>query len=192
MNQRKSYPDRSKYLYYKTKVNGTFVLTNCYGDIILSSDVDDDEFNQDCQKLSHYKRDEFSVLQSEYFIHKWNNPSVYEKTYEEANFTHKALMRGFKANILKEKFYPYTNWFGVSAGAYTGMSPDEVLSKGNKRIFLSIQGMLTPNEASVLYPELSKQMALKYICFMEGDNEVYKTYTGEVPSEKIIEDFIND
>ena len=111
-------------------------------------------------------------------------------TYENANFIHKALIMGFEP--YPKYFNPNDNWFGVSAISDKGHTPDAKLTRGNKKIILSLQGtyMPFPKEITPQWESLAKQIALKYLGFYEGDQIKYETWFGNLPSNEFIERFI--
>jgi len=107
----------------------------------------------------------------------------------ESNFMKMAIDNGFTP--YPKDFRPYDNWFGVSK-----MHPDAMLTKGEKKITLSLQGLATPfpynhaNRGEIL-AALSAR-SVKYICFQDGEKVVYENYFGELPTTELIEQFINE
>lgn len=126
-------------------------------------------------------------LEEKFRQHKRSFPQYYFPTYKEANFTHKALCKGF--TTINDDFDPYNNWFGVSL-----YSPDVNLVRENKRIVLSLQGFLMripkPEENIQGWHEVSKQRSLKYLAFMDDNDIKYETFFGNLPDEEFIEQFI--
>ena len=112
-------------------------------------------------------------------------------TYEEANFTRRALMNGFVAS--PAHFNPCHNWFGVSACAYPGYTPDAILTRGNKKIQLSLQGfgMPMPKKPPPEFWVLADKLNLKYLGFFIDGKAIYQTWYGELPDMEFIENFIS-
>ena len=140
--------------------------------------------------LKTFGRELMRGLQEKVRQHKRNFPQYYEPTYEEANFSHKALIKGFVP--FPEYFKPYDNWFGVSACAYQGYTPDAILTRGDKKIILSLQGMAMPMPKEKIegWDEVAKECNLKYLAFINGEKTEYETYFGQLPSAEFIEQFI--
>ena len=124
-------------------------------------------------------------LENKVRAHKKEFPQYYVETYEEANFVHKAIYKGFKS--IDAPISPYFNWFGCSRYA-----PDQRLKRGDKKIILSLQGMgmPPPKEFTPQWQEVAKEKALKYLGFYNGDAVEYETYYGNLPDKEFIEEFI--
>ena len=106
-----------------------------------------------------------------------------------SSFIGKFFKSGFPNENLccssKKPIYPKNNWFGVSV-----YNPDLVIKKGTKILIMSLQRFLTPLEGFIKHKELSKNMGLRYVCMREAENVVYETYTGEIPSDEILNNFL--
>jgi hypothetical protein len=119
------------------------------------------------------------------------------------NFIQKILEAGFVEQGQKELFellphkerwipkwwenYPYDkDWFGVCID-----HPDSWFCKDgfNGELQLSLQGVQTPkpNEEDKV---LMENRACRYICIRIGDDIIYETFSGEIPPENIINQFI--
>lgn len=184
-HKRKFYPSYGKFSCYTTRYNGTWVLRNGTGETLF-------EFESEEQKTIHagaminILKIMYRNMEDEYLSHKRFNPQYYYPTYEEANFTHRALMNGFEPR--PENFDPYNNWFGLST-----YDPDARLTRGNKTIILSLQGigMPEPKEITDGWYEVAKQGALKYLCFYIDEKVIYETWFGQLPEMDFIEQFIS-
>ncbi len=153
-----------------------------------------EQADQQIDILKHFAWEIRRGLEEKVRQHKKEFPKYYIPTYEEANFTHKALYKGFTADV--PAFNPYENWFGVSVSIVQGMYPDAILSRNNKQIILSKYGICTrtPLETEEKYSEfkkLSKSGSIKYLCFKNNDQIEYETFSGELPSNEFIEQFIS-
>jgi|ERR1700733_4195499 len=188
-NKRKIVPSWDDYICYTTMQNGKFVLKNGRN-IVLYTFSDEDDCKIKCQSIVDTLMNFYWQKEKEYKKHCFHNPSFYLKTYEEANWTHRALINGFISD--RPDFNPYENYFGVSVPTSHGLYADALLKRGNKHIILSLQGMMIPS--SITFSEeikiLFKNRAVKYISFFVNDKMVYETFSGIIPSMEFIEDFI--
>lgn len=120
--------------------------------------------------------------------YKRDNKDAYIPLYEEANFVHKLIYRGFIPRTVNGRFTPYDNWFGVSA-----YSPDLTLKRGKKFVKMSLQGVSIPfdipEDRAIELAPIFKERACRYMCFVDGDNMLYETFTGELPSNEFITEF---
>lgn len=189
-------PDWDEYSAFTTKRDGKWVLKNSKGDILFTFESEKDK----CLKAQSIINVLFKIYrnkQKKYEIHMRKNPQCYIPTYEEANWVHKAMYRGFEPLKHMEGFKPFDNWFGVSV-----YKPDVKLVKENGRsITLSLQGIYTrfkfdsvkeQQEHYKKYKELYENMSIKYICFKENKQIVYEDFTGKLPEMHFIEKFINE
>jgi hypothetical protein len=103
---------------------------------------------------------------------------------EQSNFVQKALDYGFQTPD-KKPFKTNDNWFGISL-----YHPDAVFLKGDRKIIMSLQGIYTPMNVPEKYREIEKKCKLQYIAFVESDNIIYETFTGEIPSIEFVDNFI--
>lgn len=118
------------------------------------------------------------------------------------NFVERLIAEGFvetlNTNFMKKrdpsyKFSTKNNWFGVST-----YHPDAILECGTKKLILSLMGAFgyeiyirnVPNGINESFNTLSANRAVKIILLMNGNNVVYSTFSGEVPSEDIITEFL--
>lgn len=107
---------------------------------------------------------------------------IRRKDYNES-FTGKFLSEGFTPST---KINPINNWFGVSL-----YNPDLIMKKGSKEIVLSLQGVSMPMPNDEKDIKLAELCECKYIHLKDGNKYVYRTWAGILPSEKIINNFIN-
>lgn len=113
------------------------------------------------------------------------NPEGAEtRPYDSLNFVDKAIRMGFQTSDSKP-LKTNDNWFGVSK-----YEPDVYLNRDSKRIILSLQGMCMPMNIPKQYFEIAKKGDLKYIAFYESSVIVHESFTGEIPSTAIIDDFL--
>lgn len=188
-NKRKQIPSWSDYSSYTTLENGKYVLKNGKN-IILYIFKDKKDCNIKSQSIVNTLMNFYFQKQKEYETHMFLNPSFYLKTYEEANWTHKALINGFVAN--RDNFNPYENYFGVSISVSKELDPDVLLKRGNKHFILSLQGLAVPNPNNISeeIKVLFKNKAVKYIAFFIDNNPIYETFSGVLPGMDFIENFI--
>lgn len=189
-HKRKFYPSSGKFFCYTTRDNGAFVLRNGEGTTLYRF-KDEEDKKQRAQPMVDALKIIYRELENEYLAHKRLYPEYYSPTYEEANFAHRALANGFEP--FPEYFCPYHNWFGVSACAYEGYTPDAVLKRGNKKIIISLQGIMMPipKEQIEGWDEVANQCALKYLGFFIDDQAIYQTWFGQLPEIDFIEKFIS-
>jgi hypothetical protein len=168
------------------KIN-KFVLKNAEANVLYTF-KDNEEKKDIANKLISVISEIERVIKLEAYIHRVDNPTIYSHTYEEANFVHRAIFNGFDSKSLRES--PYSNWFGVSI-----YSPDAILlrNKDNKKIHLSFNGATYPlnkiqqNESLM---KLARNRSIKYLAFIENGEAKYETFTGELPDNEFIENFI--
>lgn len=86
----------------------------------------------------------------------------------------------------KKTFSPKNNWFGLST-----YCPDASFKNGNKKVILSLQGVSCSfAEYKEEHKELWDTMSIKYVCFKNDEKIVYEDYTGIMPNEEFIKDFV--
>lgn len=113
----------------------------------------------------------------------------------ESGFVEQGQKRMLEIMPHKEKWiprwwenYPYKqHWFGVCVD-----HPDAWFRKEgfDGELQLSLQGLQTgrpKNEEDIL---LMKQTACKYICIKVGKEVLYETFSGVIPPNNIIDEFI--
>lgn len=115
------------------------------------------------------------------------------------NFIEKVLDNKFERYIpdmgKKNKYsLPYdikNGWYGV-----TVYHPDEKFIKGDKEVILSLSGALTiyylTNKDNIENKDLLDAMAAKMIVLKSGNKIVYKTVTGILPSNELLDTFLKD
>lgn len=106
------------------------------------------------------------------------------------SFTVKALNNGFKP--FPEYFNGKDNYFGVSTLCSKGYTPDAIITKGNKQIAISLQGAFMPMP-KLITPEIQillNNRSTKYIGFFIDKKAIYQTWSGEMPTEEFINNFI--
>lgn len=186
-HKRKLVPDRSDYTCFTKIVNGKYVLKNSNGNVLYTF-KDEEDCKLKANAIGEALYSVYRLKQIDYETHLRNYPQYYVQTYEEANWIHRALYKGFKI-VGNDEINPYHNWFGCSL-----YSPDRVLQKDKKFIKLSLQGIVTRvnYQVSEKYKELFENRAIRYLVFIDNEKIVYETWTGELPSNDFIEDFINN
>jgi len=104
---------------------------------------------------------------------------------QSINFMQLAINEGW--GKYPKDLNPNNNWFGVSL-----YYPNVGLRKGNKMIVLSLQGSWTPFSKEIIneYEVLIKNRSIKYIGFYIDKKPIYQSYTGELPDENFINNFI--
>lgn len=124
------------------------------------------------------------------FYHEFKNRKVYwayrdyiTESLKQSNFVQKAISNGFTP--LPKDFRADSNWFGVSK-----QHPDAIISRGEKKIILSLQGMLTPESSDEKVQNLISELGVKYICFKSNDVILYESFFGEMPDNEFINRFI--
>ena len=80
---------------------------------------------------------------------------------------------------------PNNNWFGVSV-----YEPDLLLVKDEKTIHLSLQGV--SSKWVEKYEHLFQTGSIKYICFRKNDSIEYEDWTGVLPTNEFIQNFLNN
>ncbi len=120
------------------------------------------------------------------------------------NFVQRILQEGFveqQQKIFlermpqKEKFipkwwekYPYDqHWLGVSV-----YHPDASFTKEgfDGELQISLQGMLCGFSEKEEVKILMEKMACRYICIKINNKNIYETFSGILPPENIVDDFI--
>lgn len=106
------------------------------------------------------------------------------------NISESLLEAGFKCNV--KDFNPKDNWNGLSL-----YQSDVIFKRGEKIVGMSLQGILVIFRLSELgdqneYKELLNSCSVKWIGFKNGDNYVYETFSGEMPTEDIFNSFLNE
>ncbi len=191
MKDRLPIPDRSDYSSYTTKRGGVWLLINGNGKVLYDfSGVEEKELY--AQKMINVLFNLYHQKRIEFEIHRINNPDLYAPTYEEANFTHKAVIKGFEPSA--KPFNPYENWFGVSRSCYAGQHNSIILRResDNKYIKLAFQFIFVwPDEPiEIASSEVFRTGQGKYIGFFHNDEPVYQDWFGKIPEMNFIEDFI--
>lgn len=131
----------------------------------------------------------YHTLYADYLTHQREFPEYYVQTYEEANWVHRALYRGFKNRAWGSDFInPYDGWFGCNVLFTKDKSPDVELFRDKKVITLSLQGLYT--KPTHLYREIWNKVGIRYICFTDKDEILHESWTGELPTQEFIEEFI--
>ena len=142
--KRKLIPKYSDYQCYTTCKQGQYILMNGSGDVLYYF-KDENEKKENAQSIIDSIFRLYRIKYDEYENHYRENPQYYIKTYEEANWVHRLLYKGFKEVGHSGSIDPYLNWYGCSL-----YSPDRCLGKQNKKIFLSLQGMYMRLDGDVL------------------------------------------
>lgn len=183
--KRKLIPDRADYSCFTTKEDGVWVLKNGNGNVLYSF-IDKSDCTEKAQSIVDSLMELYFIKQREFEIHQTSYPQYYYKAYNEANWAHKALYKGFKESTGKD-FNPYHNWFGCSL-----YSPDRELIRDKKTITLSLQGMSMRNPPIMTdgIKKIMDERACKYICFINEGSVVYEDWTGKLPEMGWIENFI--
>ena len=103
----------------------------------------------------------------------------------ELNFVQAAIQNGFVAD--QPNFNPLNNYFGVSV-----YHPDVILSRGNRKIIISLQGMAPlPKEKPQGYDQALMSGSIKYIGFYQDEVAVYESYFGKLPDGDFLQGFIS-
>jgi hypothetical protein len=180
-------PDRSDYTGFTTRKDGVYIYKTNSGKILYEF-KDKEDCTLKANAIGEAMHTMYRIKQIEYESHLINFPQYYIQTYDEANWVHKCLYKGFKEVGYAKELKPYRNWFGCSL-----YSPDRILKRGDKTITLSLQGIYTRFDHDALdrYKEIFKECAVKYLCFRNKDEIVYETWTGKLPDIDFVEDFIN-
>jgi hypothetical protein len=190
-NKRIQYPDSRDYQFsikqVKHQGEDTYVICNGF-DWYVEFEKDEVKAKDLLSNYKRYGREIKSRIEDRVRVHQRQNPDLYINTYEEANWVHKAIYKGFKVKANANSFNPYDNWFGASKNM-----PEYIMLRGGKKITLSMQSHLMPKEAFLneeLHPIFDSLSAL-YLSFAENGNIVYETYTGVLPEMDFIEKFIS-
>lgn len=83
------------------------------------------------------------------------------------------------------------NWFGVSKS-----HPDNVYTRGDKKIFLSLQGLSMPvkfnehGEVCEKFMQACYTISCKYIAFQQSGDIIYEDWFGNLPDNNFIQKFI--
>ena len=159
------------------------MLKNGLGNILYQF-KDESEREHKAQGMVDVMWNLYQKLQSEFWIHRADHPEYYYKTYEEANFPHRAVMKGFVSN--KKDYDPYTNWYGVST-----YDPDIELIKDGKKIQFSLQGigMPFPEQPDENFHAVAKGIGLKYIGLFENKVPVYQNWYGQFQDD-VMQNFL--
>lgn len=100
--------------------------------------------------------------------------------------TAELLNNGFTEILNGKKFNPKNNWFGIST-----YEPDAIFVRGDKKAIFSLQGFYMNSDNILNAPkELLEQCACRYIALHVGEEMIYETYTGVLPSNELIEQFM--
>ena len=120
-----------------------------------------------------------------YIAYRWYVArEIMRKDYNES-FTGSFIKNGFKPS---REISPTENWFGVSV-----YRPDLTMTKGNKKLQMSLQGMYMPfpKELTEGIRTLLQQCACKYIGLYENEVPVYETWSGQLPDKETLNKFLN-
>lgn len=142
------------------------------------------------------KKYEFKIFKIYWSYREWIREEIKRKDFEES-FTGQFIKSGFEVyksffdqskclyGFVKDKsFSPTLNWFGVSL-----YSPDRIFLKKEKKITMSLQGMIIPyNER---YDDLFKTKSCRYIKIQDGETILYEDWTGNLPDQELINNFLN-
>ena len=112
---------------------------------------------------------------------------------QELNLSQKLLKAGFK--VWEEEFFakqkyrfrPNDNWMGCST-----YHPDHTLTKGNITVYLSLQGGIAAHYAKREEYPILERMAARAIIFKRGKEILYRTMTGEMPGNALVQRIIID
>ncbi len=76
-------------------------------------------------------------------------------------------------------YNPNDNWLGVAT-----YSPDQILVNGNKKIYISLQGMLTGWPRNDREETIMQNISAKYIAVFIDNKMIWETFEGEnIPNE---------
>lgn len=160
----------------------------------------------DYSRKSDAEFKEYRFQMDSYLIHKRERPDLYRPEYGEMKMTQRFLVKGFFSftyRVVADSFIGNeirgfqgfrwvshipdcnNNWFGVSV-----YEPDFLFIRNDKQIIMSLQGASMPiptteNELSLFYAR-----ACKYIGFFQGEKTVYESWSGDLPTQEFIENFI--
>lgn len=79
-----------------------------------------------------------------------------------------------------------TGWFGLTMD-----HPDAWFRKEDNELQLSLQGVQTPGNWSG-HEVLMQNRAVRYICLKFGEQKIYESFSGEVPPDEIVSQFIGE
>jgi len=85
--------------------------------------------------------------------------------------------------------YPYgQHWFGLSKD-----NPDAWFCKAgfDGVLQISLQGFQIPQPTKEEDNILMQNMSCRYICLMIGKEKIYESFSGKLPPDNIMNDFIN-
>lgn len=183
-NLRVTVPQYGRYSYYTKFENGYWVLKNGFGNILYQF-KDESEREQKAQGMVDVMWNTYQKLQTEFWIHRTEHPEYYYKTHEEANFPHRAIMKGFVPD--KKDYDPYTNWYGVST-----YDPDRELIKDCKKIQFSLQGicMPFPENPDDKWYKVANAGGCKYMGIFENKVPIYQNWYGQFPDDIMLENFL--
>ena len=191
-DKRIQYPDSRDYEFaikpVKHQGEDTYVIYNKF-DMYVEFEKDEANAKELLRNYNRYGLEIKRRIEDRVRLHKKSNPAFYVQAYEEANWVHKAIYKGFKVKANADKFNPYDNWFGVSKNM-----PECILLRGDKKITLSMQSFLMPKDGfhkEELKP-IFDSLSVRYLCFSNNGEVVYETYTGILPEMKFIEQFITE
>jgi len=154
-------PPFAEYSCYTTHSDGYWAIKNGIGDTVYKF-KSDEEYKTSSQSMCDAIHEMYLLLYRKYDLHKIKNEQYYIKSYDEANFPHKAIYKGFEVKN-RPNYNSYTNYFGV------GIHDAPVtLIRGDKKITISIM----------------------YVSFKIGDELVFETKDGVLPSDEFVEKFI--
>lgn len=181
-------PDRDEYLCCPKLKEGVWFLENANKRNVVKF-FSEEEKEEKSKILIDGFISMYVYVNNQYLSHKNNFPQYYVPTYEEANWVHRAIYKGFKNRAWgREDIDPYDGWFGCNVLADKTKSPDVELFRGCKVITISLQGLYTKNTNE--YRELWDKRAIRYLCFKDGEKELHETWTGQLPTMEFIEAFI--
>lgn len=183
-HKRKFYPDKPSFMCHTTTKDGLKILVDGRGKTLYVF-KDEEEYEQKAQAMINILRIQCRRMEDEYLSHIRWHPEYYRPTYEEANWIHKAYMRGFELIMGSTDFY--NNWFGLSL-----YWPDAKFKRGNKLIHMSLNGttFYYPEDPDII--EAIRKVEPKYLGFFINDEPVYENWFGNLPSQEFIEDFIRE
>lgn len=173
-------PDRDDYSLFKGNVDGRDCIKTANGYVVeyFSGGIPEGKLSEwDAASMRLYH-----THMNAYYNHKLMHPEYYKQTYEEANMTHKFAYRGFNWHRPVDF---YSNWFGCSV-----YEPDLIFTRDQKKIVMSLQGMAMPKPTRDEDWALIKAGAAKYIGFSENGKVMYESWSGNLPSNEFIENFI--
>ena len=82
--------------------------------------------------------------------------------------------------------YPYDKHrFGVSID-----HPDAYFTKGDKKVIISLQGLLMPSPSEPEDVLLMNNQACRYISLKVKDRLIYQTFSGKPPGQNVLDYFL--